>query len=62
VTGPQGGFGRADRDHLTDEARATASALLDWLGTRVDGLDAGMPDPGSGSASARPAQSPGPCT
>ena len=60
MTGPQDGFDRADRDHLTDEARATASALLDWLGTRVDGLDAGTPDPGA--ASARPSQSPGPCT
>ena len=61
MTGPQGGFEpRGPGRTSTDEARATASALLDWLGTRVDGLDAGTPDPGAGSA--RPSQSPGPCT
>ena len=51
VTGPQGTAfeprGRAAARTLTEEARATASALLDWLGTRVDGLDAGTPDPGA---------------
>jgi hypothetical protein len=47
--------GRAAQERLTQEARATASALLDWLGTRVDrGAGEGAPS--------RPAQSAGPCT
>ncbi|WP_433781783.1 hypothetical protein ACQPX6_18370 [Actinomycetospora sp. CA-101289] len=47
---------RAAQERLTQEARATASALLDWLGTRVD---RGAPADG---APTRPAQSAGPCT
>ncbi|PVZ08949.1 hypothetical protein [Actinomycetospora cinnamomea] len=62
MSGPQGGgssdaagdAGRAAQERLTEEARATASALLDWLGTRVDRAP-GAPGP-------RPAQSAGPCT
>ncbi|HSK61972.1 MAG TPA: hypothetical protein VK935_23265, partial [Actinomycetospora sp.] len=48
--------GRAAQERLTQEARATASALLDWLGTRVDRGAAGE------GAPSRPAQSAGPCT
>jgi hypothetical protein len=48
--------GRAAQERLTQEARATASALLDWLGSRVDRGAAGE------GAPSRPAQSAGPCT
>ena len=47
---------RAARERLAREARATATTLLDWVGTRVDGAAtarAGAP---------RPPQSAGPCT
>ena len=35
---------RAARERLAEEARATASALLDWVGTRVDGVAAARAD------------------
>ncbi len=51
MTGAQGGgaagsgeAARAAQERLTEEARATASALLDWLGTRVDGAAPGAGD------------------
>ena len=50
---------RAARERLAREARVTATALLDWVGTRVDGVaTAGTTRPGG---TARPRQSPGPC-
>ena len=60
MTGTEGdhragpGDAHAAQERLTREARATASALLDWLGTRVDGAAA--------PAGSRPPQSPGPCS
>ncbi|NMO93348.1 hypothetical protein [Actinomycetospora sp. TBRC 11914] len=58
MTGPGGGEAdREARERLSREARATATALLDWVGTRVDGVATARPD-----AAARPRQSAGPCT
>jgi hypothetical protein len=55
VTGPGGTEAdRAARERLTREARATASTLLDWVGTRVDGAAVGR-------TATRPPQSAGPC-
>lgn len=50
---------RAARERLAQEARATATTLLDWVGTRVEGarVDGTRVDAGE-----RPRQSPGPCT
>ncbi|MCD2190123.1 hypothetical protein [Actinomycetospora soli] len=45
---------RAARERLAQEARATATTLLDWVGARVE---APRGEPGE-----RPRQSPGPCT
>ncbi|MDD7932934.1 hypothetical protein [Actinomycetospora straminea] len=57
--------GRAAQERLTEEARATASALIDWLGTRVEAPRA-TPPAGAGSRRSRlgmrPPQSPGPCS
>ncbi|MEJ2889032.1 hypothetical protein [Actinomycetospora aeridis] len=63
--------GRAAQERLTEEARATASALIDWLGTRVEATSTGAgggPAGGSRRTTAghsrlgmRPPQSPGPC-
>ncbi|GLZ47401.1 hypothetical protein Acsp06_35860 [Actinomycetospora sp. NBRC 106375] len=71
MTGQGGGAGdagRAAQERLTEEARATASALLDWLGTRMDvPTDAAARPPGSDGVTGsrrlgmRPPQSPGPC-
>lgn len=59
VTGPEGGEAdRAARERLAREARETASALLDWVGTRVETAGPARGPDGSG----RPRQSPGPCT
>jgi hypothetical protein len=56
VTGPGGTEAdRAARERLAREAREAATALLDWVGTRVDGAAAA-------DTSGRPRQSPGPCT
>ncbi|MDL5156853.1 hypothetical protein [Actinomycetospora termitidis] len=44
---------RVARERLAREARETATTLLDWVGTRVEGADGGAE---------RPRQSPGPCT
>lgn len=49
---------RAARERLAREARETATALLDWVGTRVDGAATARAD----GTSSRPRQSPGPCT
>jgi hypothetical protein len=58
VTGPGGTEAdRAARERLAREARETATALLDWVGTRVDGAATSRAD----GTSARPRQSPGPC-
>ncbi|HEY2195623.1 MAG TPA: hypothetical protein VGH76_25430 [Actinomycetospora sp.] len=57
MTGPGGTEAdRAARERLAREARATATTLLDWVGTRVDG--AATPRAGT----TRPPQSAGPCT
>ncbi|MFC5062328.1 hypothetical protein [Actinomycetospora atypica] len=45
---------RVARERLTREARQTVTALLDWVGTRVDA-------PREAGGSERPPQSPGPC-
>ncbi|MCD2196490.1 hypothetical protein LQ327_24250 [Actinomycetospora endophytica] len=59
MTGPGGTEAdRAARERLAREARETATALLDWVGTRVDGVATARAD----GASGRPRQSPGPCT
>ena len=49
---------RAARERLAREARVTATALLDWVGTRVDGAATSR---AAGADGARPRQSPGPC-
>ena len=49
---------RAARERLAREARVTATALLDWVGTRVDGAATSR---AVGADGARPRQSPGPC-
>ncbi|MHC1561718.1 hypothetical protein ACR9E3_22380 [Actinomycetospora sp. C-140] len=62
-----GDAGRAAQERLTEEARATASALLDWLGTRMDVPTDGARPPGANGLTGsrrlgmRPPQSPGPC-
>ncbi len=50
---------REARERLSREARATATALLGWVGTRVEGAATARADP---TSSARPRQSAGPCT
>jgi hypothetical protein len=65
VTTPGGDAGRAAQERLAAEARATASALLDWLGARVEAPPAGgaaSPPSGSRRLGMRPPQSPGPCS
>jgi hypothetical protein len=61
VTAPGGSEAdRAARERLAREARVTATTLLDWVGSRVEGAAAtGTARPGS--TAARPPQSPGPC-
>jgi hypothetical protein len=59
VTAPGGTEAdRAARERLAREARVTATALLDWVGTRVDGAATTR---AAGTDGARPRQSPGPC-
>ncbi|GAA4920922.1 hypothetical protein EV188_105111 [Actinomycetospora succinea] len=67
--GGAGDAGRAAQERLTEEARATASALIDWLGARVEASAAGThgttPGPtrsGRSRLGMRPPQSPGPCS
>jgi hypothetical protein len=48
------------RERLAREAQATATALLDWVGTRVDDAAAARAEGGAGAS--RPRQSAGPCT
>jgi hypothetical protein len=68
VTAPGGSEAdRAARERLAREARVTATALLDWVGTRVDGAataraagTARTTRP-AGAGAGRPRQSPGPC-
>ncbi|GAA4830501.1 hypothetical protein GCM10023201_17800 [Actinomycetospora corticicola] len=48
---------RVARERLAREARETATTLLDWVGTRVEGPRGPRPDGGE-----RPRQSPGPCS
>jgi hypothetical protein len=50
---------RAARERLSREARATATTLLDWVGTRVDGVATARTE---ATGAARPRQSAGPCT
>jgi hypothetical protein len=57
VTGPGGTEAdRAARERLAREARVTATAVLDWVGTRVEGAGTTR-----AAGAARPRQSPGPC-
>ncbi|WP_345425299.1 hypothetical protein, partial [Actinomycetospora chlora] len=68
MTTPGSDAGRAAQERLTAEARATASALLDWLGTRVEAPPAAptggatSPPTGSRRLGMRPPQSAGPCS
>ncbi len=58
MTGPGGSAAdRAAREQLAREARATATTLLDWVGTRVDGVATAR-----AAGASRPRQSAGPCT
>ncbi|MDD7968158.1 hypothetical protein [Actinomycetospora lemnae] len=66
--GGSGDAGRAAQERLTQEARATASALIDWLGTRVEAPPRAT-SPGTSVGGSRrsrlgmrPPQSPGPCS
>ncbi|GLZ53331.1 hypothetical protein [Actinomycetospora sp. NBRC 106378] len=55
---------RAARERLAQEARATATTLLDWVGTRVESTraDSTRTDGTRAEPGERPRQSPGPCT
>jgi hypothetical protein len=62
VTGPGGTEAdRAARERLAREARVTATTLLDWVGTRVEGAATTRTTRPAGADGARPRQSPGPC-
>ncbi|MFC5140921.1 hypothetical protein ACFPK1_21985 [Actinomycetospora rhizophila] len=57
---PGGDAGRAAQERLTEEARATASALIDWLSTRVDAAAAGTHATPHGTPHSTPHATPGP--
>jgi hypothetical protein len=62
VTAPGGSEAdRAARERLAREARVTATTLLDWVGTRVEGAATTGTARPAGDGAGRPRQSPGPC-